>query len=73
MGTDSVQTAATVYESGIQLTSQRTGVIPLLYKKGDRTNLGWRPLILLNTDYKIIARALANRLESVMGAIVHPD
>ena len=34
---------------------QKQGVLSLLYKKGDPENLeNWRPISLLNTDYKII-------------------
>ena len=33
----------------------------------------WRPIFLLNTDYKIIAKVLANRLQSVNSTIVSQD
>ena len=33
----------------------------MLHKKGEREDIGnWRPLRLLNTDYKIIAKTIAN-------------
>ena len=42
---------------------QKQCVLSLLYKKGDPENLeNWRPISLLNTDYKIITRVLAIRL-----------
>ena len=54
--------------------SQRRGVISLLFKKGDRTLLkNWRPITLLTTDYKILTKALANRLQKVLPSIVHTD
>ena len=54
--------------------SLRTGVISLLFKKGDRLNpANWRPITLLNTDYKICARALAARLLGVIHRVVGPD
>ena len=33
----------------------------------------WRPLSILNTDYKIIAKVLSNRLKSVLSEIISPD
>lgn len=54
--------------------SQRTGILSLLYKKGDPTNLeNWRPISLLNVDYKIAARVLANRIQKVINKIVSLD
>lgn len=48
-----------------------TGVISILYKKGSRENVGnYRPLSLLNGDYKILARVLSNRMKRVIGAVV---
>ena len=55
-------------------TSQRTGVIRLLYKKGERRDLkNWRPISLLSVDYKILTKLLASRLTSVLQTIVHED
>ena len=67
-----------VYNDGFEKSeltlSQRTGIISLLYKKGDPTDLGnWRPISLLNIDYKIAARVLANRLQKVINKIVSLD
>ena len=62
------------FKSGQLSVSQRRGVISLLFKKGDRTLLkNWRPITLLTTDYKILTKALANRLQQVLPLIVHTD
>ena len=54
--------------------SQKVGLITMLYKKGDHRYLeNWRPITLLNSDYKIKATALATRLQSVIGEIVNED
>ena len=43
---------------------QKIGIINLIPKKDKdlRYLKNWRPVSLLNTDYKIIAKVLANRL-----------
>ena len=33
----------------------------------------WRSITLLNVDYKILARAIAKRIESKLPKLVHPD
>ena len=54
--------------------SQKQGVLSLLYKKGDPENIeNWRPITLLNTDYKILTRILARRLQKVIFKIIETD
>ena len=54
--------------------SQYLAVITLLYKKGTREEIkNWRPISLLNTDYKILSKALANRIKCVLPTIIHED
>ena len=63
-----------VFSSGRLSASQRCGVVRLLYKKGEREDLrNWRPISLLNVDYKILSRVLARRLTSVLSTLVHHD
>ena len=53
------------FELGHLSNSQRKGVLCLIPKKGkDLTKIeSWRPLSILNTDYKIITKVLAKRLK----------
>ena len=47
------------------------GDISMLYKKGDRCDpRNYRPITLLNTDYKIFTRVLANRMKTVVHEFV---
>ncbi|PPR02140.1 hypothetical protein CVT24_011391 [Panaeolus cyanescens] len=50
------------------------GWMCLLYKKGDRTDIAnYRPITVLNSDYKILTRAMTTRLGNIAGKIIHPD
>lgn len=55
--------------------SARLGLISLL-PKPDRNLLlkkNWRPLMLMNIDYKIFSKAISLRLKEVMPYIIHED
>uniref|UniRef100_A0A667ZNP8 Reverse transcriptase domain-containing protein n=1 Tax=Myripristis murdjan TaxID=586833 RepID=A0A667ZNP8_9TELE len=56
-------------------TTMRTAVITTIPKQGkDPTQMSnYRPLSLLNNDYKIFAKILALRLEKVVPSLVHFD
>ena len=74
IGSDLVDVLNSCYSSGSLALSQRRGVISLIFKKGDRLDIrNWRPISLLNVDYKIAARALAGRLLKVIHIVVHKD
>ena len=51
---------------------QNTGLIKLIYKKGDNEDLAnYRPITLINSDIKILTKVLANRLKHVLPHIIH--
>ncbi|CAM2097003.1 unnamed protein product [Caretta caretta] len=61
-------------QGGVLPLSCRRAVLALLPKKGDLRDLrNWRPVCLLTTDYKIVAKAISLRLWSVMADVIHPD
>ena len=62
------------YYRGELSESQKQSILTLIFKKGDRKLLdNWRPISLLNTDYKIIARVLSQRLQKVIHKIISLD
>ena len=59
---------------GILADSQRESLLRLIHKKDDkRLPANWRPISLLNTDYKLASKVITERLKSVMASIVHSD
>jgi len=63
------------FDKGEMSIDQRRGIISLSPKKGkDRLYLkNWRPITLLNTDYKILAKVLALRISKVIGKVINTD
>ena len=63
------------FKNGSLIGSQNHGIISIIPKKDkDLTQLSsWRPLSLLNTDYKIIAKVLSNRLKKALLEVINAD
>ena len=64
-----------IYENGSLSITQKQGIITLLPKKDKNTLFlkNWRPITLLNQDYKLIAKALANRIKMQLKSIINSD
>ena len=63
------------YNNGNLSFTQRQGIISLIPKK-DRSPLllkNWRPISLLNTDYKLVAKAIATRIKKVLPDLISSD
>ena len=56
----------------LELPTHREGIITLIPKQNRPLNSlkGWRPITLLNVDYKIISAAIASRFQSVMEQLI---
>ena len=62
-------------ECGQLPIEQRRGILTLIPQKNkDRLLLrNWRPIILLNTDCKILAKLLARRLRILLSNVINED
>ena len=64
---------ATIIHSKLS-TTQTRAIIRLIHKKENKKLLkNWRPISLLNTDYKILTTTLAKRLQTILPKIIKSD
>ena len=63
------------YMNGQLSVTQKEGLITLITKKDKDTLLlkNWRPIILLNQDYKLASKDIAKRLCGVLPKLIHSD
>ena len=75
LGNDLLASFNEAHAKGELSISQRRGIITLTPKEdGSLLDLSnWRPITLLNVDFKIAAKAIAKRLEPILGTLIHPD
>ena len=75
LGQDLVDSFNASYRAGEMAPSQRRGVITLIPKEDSdlSTLANWRPITLLNIDYKIASKAITKRLEKVLALLINPD
>ncbi|CAM2095864.1 unnamed protein product [Caretta caretta] len=74
LGPDLLTVWAESLQSGVLPLSCRRAVLALLPKKGDLRDLqNWRPVSLLSTDYKVVAKVISLRLGSMLADMVLSD
>ena len=61
------------FDIGNMTESQQEAILRLLYKKDEKWLKNWRPISLLNVDYKIAAAVIADRLRKVLPELIHED
>ena len=74
LGSDLVNVLNSCFDTGCLSLSQRRGVVLLSFKKGDRLDpRNWRPISLINVDYKLAARVIASCLLKKIHLVVDKD
>ena len=73
IGVDILSAIQAMYDSGDMPDNLSEGLIFLIPKVSGPSNdvRKWRPITLLNTLYKIMAKTLCNRLQTVLRNIIH--
>ena len=62
------------FANGEPCQSMKASLTRLVFKRDDRRCLkNWRPISLLNSDYKIGSKALSLRLSKVLGSFINTD
>ena len=74
-GNDLLNSLNAAYKNGEMSISQRRGVITLIPKENSypRELSNWRPITLLNVDYKIASKAIATRMEKILPLLINSN
>ena len=75
VGDDLVNSYSAAFKAGELSISQKRGVITLIPKDDEYLLIleNWRPITLLNMDYKVIAKIIAKRIETLLPVLIHED
>ena len=75
LGQDLLDCFNAAFEEGEMSISKKRGVVTLVPKKdSDLADLAnWRPITLLNLDYKIASKVIARRKEKILTLLNNPD
>ena len=72
--TDLYEVFNNIFLKGKMPKTMREAIVKLLYKKNDHKNIrNWRPISLLNTDYKILSKIIVNRLIPIFQNYILPQ
>ena len=61
------------YENGEMTEGQKKAILRLSKKENRKLLKNWRPISLLNSDYKLAAKVKAKRLQKVLPTIMNED
>jgi hypothetical protein len=68
------QAFTSMLNTGRTSASINKGLITLIPKAGDQTKLSnWRPITLLGSTYKVLAKVLAEKIQTALNHIIRPN
>lgn len=71
IGTEFIEMIQQSISTGRFPLCMTSGIIALIFKAGDRADLSnWRPITLVDVSYKILAKALQIRLQSLLKDVI---